>query len=275
MKVPIDHLFPWKSGQMDETVEDSFLAPRGPLAESRIGGGSCASRVRGPAPRAEFARRPLPIRRTQRGGAFSLPTLSGHTERVGGGVGSRRPHYRPRAERLPHFCCGSVRIVCRTVACTVSGLLVCATCGCLTGNPVGPGKTPTLVCPHAEPSRPFDDFDPQYRIVSPNGGEVFEVGQACSVQVTSKRAGNAMLLIVIGRHSFSIPGLDHSLVTPADSLVVFTMPDSFAMVEYDPIEQQNVTRSYASVTDSCLVRILDYQEENYTDYSDCYFAIRD
>jgi hypothetical protein len=143
--------------------------------------------------------------------------------------------------------------------------------GCITDTAAPP---PSRMCPHAEQTGPVDAFDPRYRILSPNGGEIFQIGQPCSVKVTSQQYGNATLEIVIGRRSFSLPGLDRSIEMPRESLVVFAVPAYFSVPEYDPVAQQTVMKDYSSISDSCLLKITDYQNGDYVDYSDCYFMIR-
>jgi hypothetical protein len=165
----------------------------------------------------------------------------------------------------------SERIVLR-----VSAALLCIAimqmAGCITD---APDQAPARVCPHAEQTGPVDEFDPRYRILSPNGGEIFHIAQPCSVKVTSQQYGNATLEIVIGRRNFPVPDLNRSITLPEDSLIVFTVPESLSIPAYDPVAQQTVWKSYSAVSDSCLLKITDYQNGDYVDYSDCYFTIRD
>jgi len=144
--------------------------------------------------------------------------------------------------------------------------------GCITD---APEQAPARVCPHAEQTGPVDAFDPQYRIISPNGGEIFQIGQPCSVRVSSRQYGQAILEIVIGRRNFPVPGLNRSITLPEDSLIVFTVPESLSVPAYDPVAQQTALRSYSTVSDSCLIKITDYQNGEYVDYSDCYFTVRE
>jgi len=64
-------------------------------------------------------------------------------------------------------------------------------------------------------------------------------------------------------------------VLPNDSLVVFTIPDSFDLVVYDNASGQTVIKKYSSISDSCLIKLSDYQEWTYLGFSYCYFSIQD
>jgi hypothetical protein len=135
----------------------------------------------------------------------------------------------------------------------------------------GPTKpSESKSCPHYPPPPPLDAFDPEFRIISPNGGEVFHVGDQCTVKVRSLRpVPSALIFVDIGGKSLWPPPF--SVMTaelPGDSTinaVIFTVPDSFTTYGGSQVY---------SVSDSCLITITDYKTETYTDFSDCYFSIK-
>jgi len=117
-------------------------------------------------------------------------------------------------------------------------------------------------CPH-----PPDSADTVYRIISPNGGETFHVGQQCTVLVASNLSGSALFNIIIGRYELMPPSGPLAKYLKGNSAVdtlIFTIPDSM---------QQGVTM-VSSVTDSCLIEISNYNSPGILDYSDCYFRIK-
>jgi|GEM_PF-4257308 len=120
----------------------------------------------------------------------------------------------------------------------------------------------TTGCPY-----PPDPSDTVYRIISPNGGETFHVGQQCTVLVASNLSGSAMFTIIIGRYELMPPSGPLAKYLQGNSAVdtlIFTIPDSM---------QQGQTM-VSSVTDSCLIEISNYNSPGILDYSDCYFRIK-
>jgi len=125
-------------------------------------------------------------------------------------------------------------------------------------------------CPHWPPTQPVDTFDPEFRIISPNGGEMFHVGEQCTVKVTSRLSVSAAVLhVVIGRYILTPPPFDIMAASLQGSSVVdtiiFAIPDSL---------QEMGGGMVSSVSDSCLMQIFDYSHPQYLDYSDCYFRIK-
>jgi hypothetical protein len=118
-----------------------------------------------------------------------------------------------------------------------------------------------------------DPTNPLYQVISPNGGELFYVGEECTVTVTSASYGEAVLRLSLGDlvvgETFEIPGKNTSF-DPSDTVSFsFTIPASLA----NPIGQQ-----VSLVSDSCFIRMGDYRTTvppGYVDQSDCYFRIRD
>ncbi len=128
-----------------------------------------------------------------------------------------------------------------------------------------------LVCPHLpDTNATVDPGNPGYRIVSPNGGEIFSVGEQCTVKVTSETDGNAVVELVFGLNVFTLPDFPMAVNPRADSVFTFEMPDTF----YEEISATE-TLATSPVGDSVLVRIHDYAgSDAYVDYSDCYFSVR-
>lgn len=110
-----------------------------------------------------------------------------------------------------------------------------------------------------------DRYNPFYRVVRPDGGEVFHIGDICTVAVASVREGNAALYISSGKTTVILPGFTHSINPLTDSLYIFTIPENFIVNG----------KQRSSVADSCRISIRDYGEGNrYYDYSDGFFAIK-
>lgn len=145
---------------------------------------------------------------------------------------------------------------------------------CCHKTPTAPGSTG---CPHFPPLPPLDAFDPVFQIISPNGGEVFHVGDQCTVKVRSRRPVETLIFVDIeGKSSWPPPFFVIAPTLPGDSAagvagdstvnaVIFTVPDSFTTFGGGQVY---------SVSDSCLITITDYKTETYTDTSDCYFSIK-
>lgn len=113
----------------------------------------------------------------------------------------------------------------------------------------------------------IDEFNPNYKIIYPNGGETFVVGQQCTVKVTALRNGNAMLNITFnnGLNWDLLPGLNHSINPAFDTLIVFTIPDSVSIGR---------GRKISTVSDNCWIQLLDYGNPNFEDMSDGPFSIK-
>jgi hypothetical protein len=126
--------------------------------------------------------------------------------------------------------------------------------------PTGPAASD---CPH-----PPDPLDTTYRIISPNGGETFHVGEQCTVRVISRLSGSALISIVIGPNILSPPSGPIGKYMQGNSAVdtvIFTVPDSL---------MELVGGYVSSVTDSCLIKVSSYAHPQLLDYSDCYFRIK-
>jgi hypothetical protein len=135
------------------------------------------------------------------------------------------------------------------------------------GNP-GRDTLAVKVCPYPQ-AGPIDMFDPQYRVIRPNGGEIFYVGEQCTVVVHSAVAANAVLSLRIagGHYSYPLRGAMGTINPYIDTMIVFTAQDTFVVRD---------TIKTCMISDSCYIALTDYEVSvnGYRDYSDCYFAIR-
>jgi hypothetical protein len=109
-----------------------------------------------------------------------------------------------------------------------------------------------------------------YRVLSPNGGETFRVGDSMRVQVTSGVLDSeAVLYLAVTRNgltsSMILPGTPQGNVDPRNHCSwSFLIPDSLRLASGKKIP---------SVSDSVRIRIAKYNFESISDYSDGYFRI--
>jgi hypothetical protein len=121
-----------------------------------------------------------------------------------------------------------------------------------------------------------DNGDPRYRVVYPNGGEQFRVGEQCTVKVASERDGNATIKLTVGngRYSFVLPGITHAINPRTDSVCLFTMPEYFILRQYDSSVDSIVSIPISPVSDTCRICVEDYvQTTRFSDCSDKFFRI--
>jgi hypothetical protein len=106
-------------------------------------------------------------------------------------------------------------------------------------------------------------------VIRPKGGEIFYVGEQCTVVVHSVLDGKASLSLRIagGHYSYALNNSFATINPLTDTMVVFTVQDSFTV--------RDSIRS-CMISDSCYIALTDYavSVNGYRDYSDCYFAIR-
>jgi hypothetical protein len=103
--------------------------------------------------------------------------------------------------------------------------------------------------------------NPGYRVLSPNGGEVFGVGDTCTIQVTAQHPAEAKMLLSFqdGLVEIALPGLNHTIDPTKDTAVSFVIPDS---------------ANGFSLASSCVKVVLqDYNIASYRDESDSCFSI--
>ena len=110
-----------------------------------------------------------------------------------------------------------------------------------------------------------DSGNPLYQVRYPNGGERYHINEPCTVKVSSKKPGNAMLFLLIDRKRYSILlSTSRSFDPQIDSLFIFEVPDTINVYN----------EKIYPVSDECLIRIADYSNPmHYYDESDAYFQI--
>jgi hypothetical protein len=146
----------------------------------------------------------------------------------------------------------------------------------LAGILCAPSKPGPSSCPHYPQPPPIDDFDPAIQIISPNGGEVFHVGDQCTVKVRSRYpVPSAVVYIDIGGRSLTPPSSYPILgaALPGDSASGNSAVTAavFTVSEYDSLFGGG---SANGISDSCLMTFTVYQPPYYSDTSDCYFSIK-
>jgi len=117
------------------------------------------------------------------------------------------------------------------------------------------------VCP-AFPLTPdtANPFDPQFRVIFPNGGEVFHIGEVCTVRIDAHFADNGQLSLAIqGLDAFELPGVTESPMIDSGFSVVFVIPADI--------------RGNSLISDSCAIIVRQYNGIA-ADQSDCYFQIK-
>jgi hypothetical protein len=146
-----------------------------------------------------------------------------------------------------------------------------------------PTSPPVSNCPLYPPHAPIAMDDPAIRIMAPNGGEVFRVGQQCTVKVRSRLSpnGGAKMSLVIGGNGYTMPdycpmemsvaSMDGDSVEYADHgdstviAAIFTVPDSLCAT--------GGFTKISSISNECLLAIHAYGWPYYSDTTDCYFSI--
>ncbi len=119
------------------------------------------------------------------------------------------------------------------------------------------------------PQEPITDSASQnYRVVFPNGGETWYIGEQCTLKLWATIPGDANVNLLIGKNRFEIPGLGSKLTISSDSVFTFTMPDSLTA----EISPGNAIKISAQ-TDAILIDVRSY-DNRISDQSDCYFRVR-
>ncbi len=129
----------------------------------------------------------------------------------------------------------------------------------------------TLSCADLS-ARTFGDSagEDHYRVIAPNGGEAFHVGDSLTVAMTSGASDSeAVLELAVfrdGRSAFvAVPGTPRTRIDPRSQCRwKFLIPDSLGAVG----------RSISMVSDSIKVRVSKYNQSGLVyDYSDAFFRI--
>ncbi|MDQ3002955.1 MAG: hypothetical protein M3Y08_17045 [Fibrobacterota bacterium] len=155
-------------------------------------------------------------------------------------------------------------------AVAASAILALTAVSCESGS-TGLAPDGQLTCPELS-SKYFRDStgDGHYRVVSPNGGESFKVGDSLKVRVTS--GGNdseAVVYLAITRNgtltTVILPGSPSGNIDPRNRCTLaFLVPDSV---------RGTSGKKVPLVSDSVRIRIAKYNFETISDYSDGYFRV--
>jgi hypothetical protein len=117
---------------------------------------------------------------------------------------------------------------------------------------------------------PNSILEPQYRVVSPNGGEIFHLGQKMKVILTAKDDFEAIAFLIIRTGTTSnrilLPEAPRGSFDPSVKCdLSFTIPDSI---------DTGLGKKLTLVSDSVKILVGKYNNDNdFFDYSDAYFSI--
>jgi hypothetical protein len=132
-----------------------------------------------------------------------------------------------------------------------------------------PGREAT--CPELG-NGAFPDSTDQghYRVIAPNGGESYRIGDTLEVVVASGvNDSEALIQLAVTVNGaikqVLLPGLPPRAVNPrAQCRIRFRIPDSLGT---------GIGSRFSAVSDSVRIRIAWYNQESYRDFSDGYFKI--
>lgn len=153
------------------------------------------------------------------------------------------------------------------VACIFLGLLALA---CDKGATGPDAKTPLTCAEIADSVFPTQTGEPRFRVVSPNGGEVFHVGGKLKIILTAAEDSEAIAYISIrgdGKtRKLLLPGSPRGNFNPRTLCdLSFTIPDSV---------NDGLGKNISLISDSVKINVAKYNAEaTFYDYSDGYFRI--
>ncbi|MBD3393943.1 MAG: hypothetical protein GF418_17545 [Chitinivibrionales bacterium] len=110
------------------------------------------------------------------------------------------------------------------------------------------------------------DNGPGFRVVAPNGGEVFAVGDTMRVRLTADQSARASVELQLegGLICVPFPGVSQSVEPTVDSVLTWCIGDSVAAGE----------QSFSAISASCAIVVRDYgMPDTYFDRSDGFFSI--
>jgi hypothetical protein len=124
---------------------------------------------------------------------------------------------------------------------------------------------PTCQGPDTGEDTTVDSEDPGYAVISPNGGELFHIGDRCTVKVTSAYSGDAVLHLCLEDGLYYVPlSISRSFNPQIDSIFVIEIPDTFDIYG----------TKVSAVSDECVIKLSDYIDRIlYYDESDDFFRI--
>ncbi len=154
-----------------------------------------------------------------------------------------------------------------TLCCVIFALLLLA---CLK-SPSSPGPVVGKTCREISDSVfPVSTGEPQFRVLTPNGGESFHVGEKMQVLLTSHENSSALVRLVIWSNGLStkvlLPDLPSKSINLLDRCdLSFIIPDSIPT---------GLGKTISMVSDSIKILVADYDNETlFNDYSNGFFRI--
>jgi hypothetical protein len=105
-------------------------------------------------------------------------------------------------------------------------------------------------------------------LLSPNGGEVYHVGDSVSVEFAPLMEQIGLKLVIDGMNDsylLEIPGVNETLVPISTPRVSFVIPDTIYEEPYGAV---------STVSESCLIQAYHYLDPNTSVYSADFFSIR-
>jgi hypothetical protein len=107
-----------------------------------------------------------------------------------------------------------------------------------------------------------------YKVIRPNGGETYRVGDSLHVRATGNiNAANASLYLQIGTRLVRPASLSGNLNVYGNCDMVFVIPDSLQTI-FAPVMMISL------VSDSVKVRVESYSDNSRRDLSDAFFRIQ-
>lgn len=149
-------------------------------------------------------------------------------------------------------------------------ILALAVSSCFQSGTDSQAKTPKSCAEISDSVFTSSTGEPQYRVLSPNGGEVFHVGEKLKVLVTAKDDSEAVasLSIRIGStfRKLTLPESPRGNFNPRNHCdLSFTIPDSVS---------DGLGKKVSLISDSVKVMVAKYNAETFFfDYSDAFFRI--
>ncbi len=117
--------------------------------------------------------------------------------------------------------------------------------------------------------QPFDDrYDPDYEVISPNGGETYHVGDTLVIQISASRSARAIMYIHVEKERIPLPLFETAFNPYVVRDLRWRIPPSVDMVGLEGM------RTISLVSNRCLIEITDYAESwGRSDVSDGFFTI--